>query len=236
MESGKKEITEKQKSRVSKRTKLIYWLLIDVSVAIIIFALLLYRPGRYRPLGAAPDDQKHVSTYLTNQLVPEINDKVQLDKPFDVVITEDNLNDIISHAGWPLEKNGIILYAPAALITPQAVVLMGTADMQGVQFIVTIEINPVIDGQGLLNLEVSKVKVGAMNLTLVARTLAKKMYAESIAGSTIDTSYWGTKVVASLLNEEPFEPLFPIGGKKTIKIEQITLENGQITAHLVPKP
>jgi len=34
--------------------KLVIWLLVDLAVAAIIFALLLYRPGRYNRLTSAP--------------------------------------------------------------------------------------------------------------------------------------------------------------------------------------
>jgi hypothetical protein len=239
MASGKKEIPvtnrDLKKGKKSRRTRLIYWLLIDISVAIIVFSLLMYRPGRYSPLDVTPDAQGQVSTYLTNELGSEINNKAQLGRPFDVEITQDGLNDIISHGNWPIERDGIMLYSPAAVLTPDAIVLMGTADMRGMEFIITAELKPQIDTLGLLNLQVVAVKVGAMNLTAVVKVIAKKMYTQRLAEFPVDTSDLRTKAAASLLNEEPFEPVFSIDNKRKLRIEKITLEKGRILAHLVPQ-
>jgi len=73
-----------------------------------------------------------------------------------------------------MESEGVLLYAPAALFVPDAVVLMGTADVKGVEFIITIELEPKINEQGLLNLQVAKVKVGAMNITPLAKDDGQK--------------------------------------------------------------
>jgi len=52
--------------------KLVIWLLVDLAVAAIIFALLLYRPGRYKPadLGSGSYKRGQVSPYLTHDLGP----------------------------------------------------------------------------------------------------------------------------------------------------------------------
>ena len=114
---SKKEImvndTDLKNLKKKKRKKLLYWLAIDLSIAFIIFALLLYRPGRYNPNMTIDSDE--VSPSLT-KLSSEIYNKSQLGKPFEIVITQEALNDIINEADWPLESEGILLYAPAAII------------------------------------------------------------------------------------------------------------------------
>jgi hypothetical protein len=47
--------------------KLACWLFVDLIIAVIIFALLLYKPGRYNP---ADFDSDQVSPYLTHELLP----------------------------------------------------------------------------------------------------------------------------------------------------------------------
>jgi len=215
--------------------KLVIWLLVDLAVAAIIFALLLYRPGRYKPADLSSGSYKRgqVSPYLTNELSPKIYNNTQRGKPFELVVTQKGLNDIITRGNWPMESEGILLYAPAALFVPGTVVLMGTADVKGVEFIITIELEPKINEQGLLNLQVAKVKVGAMNITPLAKMMAKKMYLQRINDLDVDKEAVQTKIVASLLTDEPFQPVFPIDDKK-VRIEKITVAKEKLLLRLVP--
>ncbi len=219
----------------SRLRKLIFWLLIDLAVAALIFAILLYRPGRYNPadVGFGSDRRGEVSPYLTNDLSPKIYNGTQRGEPFEVVITQKGLNDIIVRANWPMESEGILLYAPSALFVPGIVVLMGTADVKGVEFIITIELEPKIDEQGLLNLQLSKLKVGAMNITPLAKIMAKKMYAQRLASIPVDTEALQTKIAASLLTDKPFEPIFKIDQTK-VRIEKITIAEEKLLLRLVP--
>jgi len=224
--------------KIRKKTrfkKLVLWLLVDLAVAAIIFALLLYRPGRYKPAEFGSDNYKRgeVSPYLTHDLSPKIYNGTQRGKPFELVVTQKGINEIITRGNWPMESEGILLHKPAALFVPGAVVLMGTADIKGVEFVVTIELEPKIDEQGLLNLHVAKVKVGAMNITPLAKMMAKKMYAQRVAAIRIDREALQTKIAASLLTDEPFEPVFRVDDKKA-RIEKITIAKEKLLLRLVP--
>jgi hypothetical protein len=224
--------------KIRKKTrfkKLVIWLLVDLAVAAIIFALLLYRPGRYKPTEFNSGDYKRgqVSPYLTNDLSPKIYNGAQRAKPFEVVITQKGLNDIITRGNWPMESEGVLLYAPAALFIPGTVVLMGTADVKGVEFIITIELEPKIDEQGLLNLQVAKVKVGVMNITPLAKMMAKKMYTQRLTAMPIDKEALQTKIAASLLTDEPFEPVFKIEDKK-VRIEKIAVAKEKLLLRFIP--
>jgi len=102
-----------------------------------------------------------------------------------------------------------------------------------VEFVVTFVINPSFDRNGLLNLQVTKIKVGAMNITLLAKVVAKRMYQQQLASLGDDRDQLSVKIAASLLNDEPFEPVFSIEDKK-VRAEKITLEQERLTIHLVP--
>ena len=232
MQSTETDLKIRKKARFKK---LVIWLLVDLAVAAIIFALLLYRPGRYKPADSSSGNftRGQVSPYLTNELSPAIYNGTQRVEPFDVVITQSGLNDMIARGNWPMESEGVLLYAPAALFVPDTVVLMGTADIKGVEFIITIELEPKIDEQGLLNLQIGKVKVGAMNITPLAKMMAKKMYTQRLAAMPIDAEALQTKIAASLLNDEPFEPVFSIDDKK-VRIEKITVDKEKLLLRLVP--
>ncbi len=239
MDSSKKKIHSTETDlKIRKKTrfkKLVRWLLVDLAVAAIIFALLLYRPGRYKPvdLGSGSDRRKEVSPYLTNDLLPAIHNGSQYREPFELVVIQKGINDIIIRGNWPMESEGILLYAPAVLFVPGAVVLMGTVDVKGVELVVTIELEPKINEQGFLNLHVGKVKVGAMNITPLAKMIAKKMYIQRINALDVDTEVVQTKIAASLLNNEPFEPVFRIDDNK-VRIEKITVAKEKLLLRLVP--
>jgi len=219
----------------TRRKKLVMWLLVDLAVAAVVFALLVYRPGCYDPSDFDSYDLENgqVSPYLTHELSPQVYNNSQRGEPFDVVITQSGVNEIVAGLGWPKFSEGIMLYAPAVLFVPGSIVLMITADVKGVELIITIVLEPKIDERKLLNLHVAKVKVGAVNITPLARMMAKKMYNERLAVLPVDTEALQTKIVASLLNEEAFEPVFSVEDNK-VRVEKITINKEKLTACLVP--
>ena len=239
MVSGKREIPDNEaelKIRRKRRIKkLLCWLFVDVVVAVAVFVLLLHRPGGYTPLDRASMglDDGQVSPYLTHELSPQFYNNTQRGEPFDLMITQKGVNEIVAGWGWPRMSEGVMLYAPAVVFVPEAVMLMGTANIKGVEFIVTIVLKPSIDEQGLSHLLVAEVKVGAMNVTPLAKMMARRMYAQSVASMPADTRSFYGKIVASLLNDEPFDPLFEVDDRK-VRIAKITVQEQKLTAHLVP--
>jgi uncharacterized protein YpmS len=110
---------------------------------------------------------------------------------------------------------------------------MGTVSIKGVEFVVTIALEPKINQDGLADLSVTDVKVGAMNLTPLAKLIAKKMYAKRIGTVHVDTKAIEAKIAASLLNGESFKPVFEVD-KRKVRIETITVDQEKLTARLVP--
>ena len=225
------------KKRKKRKFKKRYWLLIDLAIAIIIFALLLHKPGRYKP----PEytDDKLVSPYLTNILGPAIHNGAQREEPFDLVVTQKGINEIIAWSKWPKESEGVRFSAPVVFFVPDRIELMGTANMKGADLVVTIVVEPRLNEEGLLNLHVAKLKIGAMNITPLARMIAKRMYAQRLATVSIDTEDLGAKIAGSLLNDEPFEPVFNIADifeneNKKLRIEKITIQQEKLILRLVP--
>ena len=229
MVSSKREIrnmeTDSKIHKKSKRKKLLFWLLVDLTVVVIVIVLLLYRPGRYNPVDfdSYNYEQGQVSPYLTHELSPNLYNNSQREEPFDLVITQDGVNEIVAGLGWPKYSEGVMLYAPAVLFVPGTVVLMGTADIKGMELVITIELEPKIDDGKMLNLHVAKVKIGAVNVTPLAKMMSKKMYAERLGVVAIDTEALQTKIVGSLLNEEAFDPVFRVEDNR-VRIEKIIIK------------
>lgn len=237
-QAPKKPISKKRKK--SRLKRLICWLLVDLVVAILLFGLLIHRPERYRPLSSAGFTPGQISPYWL-QLSSKIYNGGQLGEPFDVEVSEAGINDMLARENYVWEHDGVVLYAPAAVLTPGRAVLMGTANLRGMEFVITIELEPKINEEGLLHLAVAKLKIGAMNITPIAKMMARKMYTDRLDTVEIDTEAWQTKVAGSLLNDDAFEPIFPISlpvDKEDIhvRVEKVSIKKGKMELRLIPIP
>jgi len=231
----------KLKTRKKRKFKKRYWLLLDLALAIIILALLFYKPARYKPLDIAPagNNQDQISPYLSNVLLPQLHNDAQRQEPFDLVVIQKGINETIARLQWPKESNGVLLSAPTVFFVPENIVLMGTANIKGAELVITVVAKPSLDEEGLLHLRVEKVKIGAMNITLIDRLMAKRMYTERLATVHVDTGNLRARIAASLLIDEPFEPIFNIRDifddvDKKVRIEKITITQKKLTIRLVP--
>ena len=241
MTMSNKDTDKNLKVRKKRKFKKRYWLLLDLALGIIILALLFYKPARYRPPDNVPvgNNQDQINPYLTNVLLPQLYNGAQLDEPFDLDINQKGINETISRYKWPRESDGVILSAPTVFFVPESIVLMGTANIKGAELVVTVVAKPRLDEEGLLHLQVDKVKIGAMNITPVAKLLAKRMYAERVESVPVDLNDLRAKLAASLLNEEPFEPFLNVRDifddvDKKVRIEKITITQKKLTIRLVP--
>lgn len=218
--------------RKKARLKKVCWFLAGLAVVIIALVLLLfYRPARYDPLEPVRDNQ--VSPYLTHELLPRLYNGSQLDEPFDLPVSQYGINDIIARYEWPKEFDGIAFSAPEVLFVPDGIVLMGTAAGSSVELVITVMVEPSLDQQGLLNLRLAKVKVGAVNITPLVKMMAKRVYNQRLAEDDIDTEDIRARIAASLFNDEAFEPTFDVE-KRKVRAEKITLEQGNLILRLVP--
>jgi hypothetical protein len=201
------------------------------AVVIVVFALLLHRPAYYKPLDFA--DSKEVSLYLTNELLPELYNGAQLQEPFNLVVTQSGINDIVARFEWSKEFGSIRFSAPMVFFAPDSIVLMGTVFLEGAEFVGTVVAEPGLDTEGLLNLQVVSVKIGAVDITPLARVLAKRIGQQQFAAANIGAEDLWAQAAASLLDGEPFKPVFKIEDKK-VRVEKITIEQKKLTIRLVP--
>jgi hypothetical protein len=223
------------KSKKSRRRKLLIWLSIDLAVAAVVIALLAYKPSRYNPTFPAAGDPngRTVHPYLHRDLGATFYNNVQERKPFEMVVIDQSLNEAISQMKWPREAQGVTLTAPQVLFTPGLAILMGTAEIEGAKFVATIELTPRIDEQGRLSFTLQKFKVGAMNVTPLAKMMGRKMYREQLDSGSVDLENLGTKVMAALLNDEPFDPVVEVDDK-SVRLTGVSIAQGQLTAQFAP--
>jgi uncharacterized protein YpmS len=178
-------------------------------------------------------NSQEVDRYLTRDLSSKFYNGAQRQRPFEMVVLDKDLNQAIAQLQWSQEAGGVTLSAPQVLFTSGRIVLMATTKIEGADFVVTIELGPRLDDQGKLNLLVEKVKVGAMNVTPLAKMMAKKMYKERIESVAVDMQDLRTKIAASLFNEEPFEPVVKVEDK-WVRLKAVEITDGKLTARFDP--
>lgn len=221
-----------KKAKFKKRVYLLLAVLVVVlAVVIAVFTLLLHRPAYYKPLDFG--NSKEVSVYLTHELLPELYNGAQQQEPFNLVVTESGINDIVARLEWPKKFGNVEFSAPMVLFLPNSIILMGTLFLDGSEFIIAIAVEPKLDAAGLLNLQVMSVKIGAVDITPIAAALAKRIYQQRIATKGIDTKNLWAQVMQSLLHGKAFEPIFNIADKK-VRVEKIKIEQKKLTVRLSP--
>jgi hypothetical protein len=218
-----------KKAKFKKRVLTV--LVVVSAIVVIVFALLLHRPAYYKPLDFA--NSKEVSLYLTNELLPELYNGAQLQEPFNLVVTQSGINDIVARFEWPQEFGSVRFSAPMVFFAPGSIVLMGTVVLEGAEVVVTVVAEPSLDAKGLLNLQVVGVKIGAVDITPLARVLARRICQQQFAAAGIGAEDVQAQVAASLLDGEPFKPVFKIEDKK-VRVEKITIEQKKLTIRFVP--
>ena len=216
-----------------KKTKVKAYFWIAISLVLVLLAILLitYRPKSYVPLRIA--DQGQISIYLSNYLMPTIYNNSQLDEPFEVIITEEGLNDIIARWRQPVKFNNITFSDPQAILTQKQIILMATAKTRFANFVLTIRITPAIDYFGQLNIHVDSVSLGAAGVTTLVKSAGNKAFADWLSFTGTEPNNIAAQACRSLLNDESFEPVFKVGDK-SVRICKIKLEKKKITALLLP--
>lgn len=201
------------------------------AIVIVVIALLLHSPAYYKPLDSA--NSIEVSLYLTNELLPELYNGAQRQEPFNLVVTQSGINDIVARFKWPQDFGIVRVSAPVVFFAPGSIVLMGTVVLKGAEFVGTVVAEPSLDTEGLLNLQVVSVKIGAVDITPLAGVLARRICQQRFADKDIDTKDLLAKIEASLLIGKAFEPVFKVEDKK-VRVEKITIEQKKLTIRLVP--
>lgn len=225
----------KEKKKKSRLRRLLYWLAIDIIVAAVIIILLFHKPAGYNPASPAGnrDDDQAVHPYLSHELAPQFYNDAQDQRPFEMAILDKAFNEAIAQMTWPQEQDGATFSAPEVFFVPGRVVLMGTAAIEGVELVVTIALEPRWDDERYFGIDVKLVRIGAMNITPLAKMIAKRQYQHRIETVPVDTGYIGAKIAAALLNQETFDPIFEVEDK-WVRLDRLDIVQGKLTAHFVP--
>jgi len=235
MEAKNKQKDTGAKPRTSPKNRLerilAFKLEIFLSIAlafIILLALLTHKPSRYKPL--PPGDSSEVSPYLTYKLADLFNN-AQLDEPFNILIEQQGLNDIIARGQWPVVFKPVTISAPSAVFAPKQIYLMATVRLSGFPTVATVKAKPVIDDNGMIVFNVSSVTLGSVPITAFAKKIARTITDYQL--QHFDQDSWERRLWRGLLDNEPVKPTFKIY-HDTVRITEITIENEKLTLLMEP--
>jgi hypothetical protein len=207
----------------------LYWFAAELAVLGIFLLFLVYKPAGYRAV--VPDNSGRVSTYLTHQLGQDFYNKAQLGEPFELVIQEAGINDLIATGGWSGQSGDARASLPVVHFVKDKVVVMISVYLSGIEFVATVDVKPGINEEGKLTVALDSVKVGAVPVTIAAKVVAKKMYNEQISGLPKDDIR--VRIARAMFEDQPFEPVMEVDGK-TVKIGKIRVEQGIMRVDFVP--
>lgn len=201
--------------------------------ATILILLIAYNPQSYKPV--IPANPKEVSPYLTHKLGPDFYNNVQLDEPFELLVDQAGLNDIFSHADWPLAVDGFSIYTPMVQFSPERSMLMAQVDYKGFSTILSIIGKPALDADGKLNLHIQSVYLGALPVTPLAQRLARKYVADNFDTAEADDNDPEAQVIEAVAANQGFDPILYISGHAA-RITGLTIEPAQAKLILTPIP
>lgn len=235
MEGTQKKTETRRKSHILRNLCIVIGLML-LSVGVL-FLMLTHRPSVYQP--TAPHDDGRVSPYLTHKLAPDMYNNIQIDKPFRVIVEQDGLNDIIVNDTslgweWPVQLDGVTISAPYIAFLADEIFFMGTVNLGKLPLVITIKLAPKLDEQGMLQANLTSVKVGAVNITKLAKTVISKVIAAQLEGiEKCDFNAWLFELNDAILENKPMKPVFPVY-EKYIRLTDSEIQNRKLTLVFEP--
>lgn len=225
-----------RKKNSAGKSKSRWKLYIAIAVATVIgglagvWGLLHSSPPAYRPVAA--ENPEEVSPYLTHRLAPDFYNGVQLNEPFEMVIEQDGVNDILSRGVWPQQFDEMTVGIPMVVFEAGTVHLMSRVDYYGLSSVLTVTARPVMDERGRLNAHIQTVRLGLLPFTDIAVRIAEK----AVRDSAGDFGDWpGVEVVLrAIVANEPIEPVFEFE-KQRIWVQKVAVEPGRMRVRLSPE-
>jgi len=202
---------------------------IMIGVLIGIAILVWHKPHAYQPL--YPDNPEQVSLYLTHQLGPDFFNQIQLDKPFELLIEQTGLNDIVSRLPWPQQFGEVSFSDPVLTFSPDTIVLMGHLEISNVSSILTIICSPVMSGDGKICLNIRTIRLGMVPVTTLIAALAQNVFDGNRQAFSEDPQ--AAAIVQAIIHNEAFDPVFWISDYK-VRITGFSINPGILNVNLHP--
>ena len=209
-----------------------FWTPFVVVISLTLGGIFLcrYTPEAYTPQPVANPEQ--VSPYLTHTLGPDFVNQVQLDTPFELLVEQDGLNDIIRRQPWIEEFDSFKYTNPVILFDHHTIYLMGTLEYKGVSSVLTIIAFPQMDSEEKVSLNIGSIRLGILPVTKLVGFLSKKAFQKSRSCFEDDPQL--EEIVRAIIHNEPFDPVFEISDH-SVRITQATIEPKRLTLRFEPQ-
>lgn len=243
----------KQKKKSKKILDFLIFLLAVAVLILIALNLLFYQPKSYQPQTA---DSGEISPYITHRLGPDIYEKLQLDRPFEILIEQQGVNDILARYTWPAKTGSVTIDQPVTAIDPNGVAVMAKVRYMKIPMILTINARPELIGDPespdskKLVFNLQAVKAGKLPVTAIARMIIASAIEDEAeytlrrleAGTddSLERIYLEkylqmiTALKPALLNNEPIDPVFPVKKGKTLRLDQIEFSKNRAGLRFSP--
>ncbi len=215
-----------EKNFFQKHRKMLVFLGLLLLASAVLLILIAYSPQTYQP--AQPANPNELSPYLTHKLGPDFYNQTQLDQPFELIIEQEGINDILARYSWPVQIEGFTVYTPVLNLKSDGVTLMAQVNFKGLSAILSIAAKPHLDSDGKMNLNIQSVYLGALPITPLAQKLAQKFVQEHF-----DPQDPIESVNYAIVSNQPFDPILHMLGKSA-RITALTLESGKVRLFLTP--
>lgn len=215
-----------EKNFFQKHRKMLVFLGLLLLASAVLLILIAYSPQTYQP--AQPANPNELSPYLTHKLGPDFYNQIQLDQPFELIIEQEGINDILARYSWPVQIEGFTVYTPVLNLKSDGVTLMAQVNFKGLSAILSIAAKPYLDSDGKMNLNIQSVYLGALPITPLAQKLAQKFVQEHF-----DPQDPIESVNYAIVSNQPFDPILHMLGKSA-RITALTLESGKARLFLTP--
>ena len=202
----------------------ILFVVVSCFLAVAILLAMLQKQPRSFTLISTVSQSEQVSPYLTHYLAPNVHNNIQIDEPFEIVVPQKGINEIIGEEDvlgweWPVEFNNVVISRPVAVFDARNIRLMGKVDIVGFETVITLCATPCIDKDGLLSLNMQYVRAGAVDISFLAKKTIERVIEGEIEQMDEDEEqYWLWDILGACTDNKPFEPIFPTIYGKYIRL------------------
>ena len=205
-------------------------------IVAILLVMLQRKPRAYTSTPAAVKTEQ-VSPYLTHYLGPNIHNSIQIDKPFEIVVPQKGINEIIAEEDllgwkWPVEFTNVVISRPVAVFDARKIILMGKVDIVGFETVVTVCSTPEIGEDGLLSLNLQYVRAGAIDISYLAKKTLKRVIESQY--EEIGEQYWLKDILNACVDNTPFEPVFPTVYDRYIRLVKSDISENMLVLLFEP--
>ncbi len=182
-------------------------------------------PAYFRTVEIIESNQ--ICLYLSNVILPELYNKSQVGKPFEMIFTEEGVNEIISRH---IDANSLKKWDFSDISVTFAkgkILLTGKTKYHGRDFIVTAVFKPVICEKGF-NAGLTQIQAGTSSVPFAKNFIRDKILYK-LAGQPSDVVHYA----GVLLSDNKIPPEFTVE-HRNIKVQEITAGNHILTIRFLP--